>query len=249
MAAVGKRLLRGLRRSRAGIAALSWLAANYIRFCGWTTRWVVENNAERDRLARAGEPFIAAIWHGRLFFSATWAPEGRRTVAMISSSGDGEFFTRVVAHWNVTTVRGSTYDHAKRRDKGGGEAYREGHHELRERNAVLAITPDGPRGPLMRAQIGVAKLAIEARVPVVPVAFATRSGRLMRSWDRFLLPLPFSRGVLVFGDAIAPPEGDDAATVERHRRAIETALTAVTHDADRRCGRPPVLPAPEEPGA
>jgi hypothetical protein len=97
----------------------------------------------------------------------------------------------------------------------------------------------------MRAQAGAAQLSIATGAPVVPIAFSVGAGWLARSWDRFLVPRPFSRGALVFGAPLAPPAAPDA--LESHRAAIEAALTAATDRADALCARAPVLPEPALP--
>jgi lysophospholipid acyltransferase (LPLAT)-like uncharacterized protein len=106
-----------------------------------------------------------------------------------------------------------------------------------------AITPDGPRGPRMRVQPGLLMMARIAGAPVVPVAFSTTRGRLLGTWDRLLLPLPFGRGVYVVGAPIFLARDADAATAESQRLEIEAALTAVTREADRLCGRQTPDPA------
>mgnify|MGYP006281721493 FL=1 len=187
---------------------------------------------------------IAAFWHGRLFFSPLLAPPGRRTVAMISNNRDGDLIAAAAAILGVDSVRGSTAHPGKRdKDKGGREAFAAGRAAL-EAGAVLAITPDGPRGPRMRAQPGVAALSAAAGAPVVPIALSTAHGRVLRSWDRFLLPIPFDRGALLYGAPLPPPDPEDPAAVEAHRAAIEDRLTALAAEADRLMGRAPVAPAP-----
>jgi hypothetical protein len=168
---------------------------------------------------------------------------------MISNNRDGDLIAAIVGRFGVEAVRGSTYDREKGRDKGGKQAYQAGREAL-EGGAVLAITPDGPRGPRMRAQAGAAQLAIATAAPVVPIGFSVRRGRFARSWDRFLIPLPFGRGAVVYGRAMTPPPPGDPRALARFRRAVEEALTAVTDRADALCGRAPVAPAPRPaPGA
>lgn len=248
MAAAGTALLRRLRHSGPGRRVLAALGAFWIWLVLRTTRWQVEGREHLDALLARGGGIIPCLWHGRLFMSPTWAPPGRRTVAMISNNADGELIAGVVGWFGVDAVRGSTYDRAKRRDKGGREAYAGAAEALGGHDAVVAITPDGPRGPRMRAQIGAAMLSIETRAPILPVAFATRRGVVLKSWDRFLLPFPFGRGALVFGPPLDPPAGG-AASVEPFRAAIEAATTAVTDRADDLMGRPRIAPAPAAPDA
>lgn len=236
-------VLRWLRSARTGRWVGARLGAGYIRLVTVTTRWDVVGRGHLDALLARGGGFIPSIWHGRLFMSPTFAPPGRHTVAMISQNRDGALIAAIVARFDVAAVRGSTYDHAKGRDKGGGEAFSGARSAILTRDAVVAITPDGPRGPRMRAQPGVAALSIATGAPVLPVAFSVRRGVNLRSWDRFLMPLPLGRGVIIYGPPLMPPgpEASEAA-VEAHRLAIEAATTAVTDQADDLCGRPRVAP-------
>ena len=237
------RALRRFRERPAGRWLLSHVGALAMRLAHATTRWTVVGAANRAAVVDTGGAFIAAFWHGRLFFSPFWVPRGRRTLAVISNNHDGALISDTVAHFGVEAVRGSTAHPGKRfRDKGGRLAFAAALSAL-ESGAVVGITPDGPRGPRMHAQPGVAALSVAAQVPVLPVAFATCRGRLLRGWDRFLVPMPFDRGVLVYGSPLAPPPRGDEAAAEAHRQAIEAALNAVTAEADRLAGRTPVAPA------
>ena len=235
---------RWLRHSATGQWIGAGLGALYIRFVNLTTRWQVIGREKFDELLAPGTGLIAVIWHGRLFMSPVWAPRGRRTVAMISNNRDGDLISAIVGRFGVFAVRGSTYDHAKRRDKGGAEAYGGAQRELTQNKAVVAITPDGPRGPRMRAQRGAAMLAIATGAPIQPITFSTVRGKTVRSWDRFVFPSPFGRGVQIYGDPIYPPESDDEASVDALLAAIENELTKITNRADEMCGRPRVEPGP-----
>ncbi|MEO1493738.1 MAG: lysophospholipid acyltransferase family protein [Pseudomonadota bacterium] len=235
---------RWLRHSPTGRQIGGRLGAFYIRIVTWTVRWQVEGQENLDAVLARGCGFIPSIWHGRLFMSATFAPPRRRTVAMISNNRDGDLISAIVWRFGVFSVRGSTYDHAKQRDKGGREAFSGAYEELTERAAVVAITPDGPRGPRMRAQAGAAALSIATRCPVLPVTFSVRRGKVMRSWDRFLVPWPFGRGVVIYGPVMDPPEpGNDAAMMD-FRARIEAVTTEITARADALCDRAPVEPGP-----
>jgi len=253
MAGVGASILRGLRHSAVGRSILAALGAFYIWLVLRTTRWQVEGAEHLDALLRRGGGFIPCLWHGRLFMSPTWAPPGRRTVAMISNNADGDLIAGVVGWFGVHTVRGSTYDKQKHRDKGGRAAYDGAAVELTGADAVVAITPDGPRGPRMHAQTGAAMLAIETGVPILPVAFSTRRGVLLKSWDRFLVPFPFGRGALVYGPPLDPPPAS-LEVIEQFRQSIEAQTTSVMNRADDLMERervPAAVPrrVPSDPGA
>ncbi|MBY8974191.1 lysophospholipid acyltransferase family protein [Rhodobacteraceae bacterium NNCM2] len=242
--AVGRSLARWLRHSPTGRGLSSRVAAFYIRLVAATTRWEYHGRAAYEALIdSAPGGLIASSWHGRLFMAPTYAyPKRRRAVAMISNNADGELIAAIVSRFGVTAVRGSTYDKVKERDKGGAEAFQGAMHEITRNRALVAITPDGPRGPRMRAQGGAVQLAIATGTPIVPIGFSVTRGKLLRSWDRFLLPFPFSRGVVIYGEPLYPPErgGSEAAM----QQAYEAALNDLQNRADDLCQRPRVEPGP-----
>ena len=243
MARRARPLVLRLSRVFPGSRTAAALIAGYIRLVARTTRWTVVGRDGWDALVAKPQGFVCTAWHGRLFLSPTYPPPGRRAVAMISASRDGDLIAAIVGRWGVATVRGSSHDHARHKAKGGAQAYVAAARELSEHGALVAITPDGPRGPRMRAQEGAARLALSQGAPVIAVAFSVRWGRHLASWDRFLLPLPFGRGAIVYSEPRLPPAEQSPQALARFRRALEADLNEVTNRADDICGRPHVLPA------
>jgi lysophospholipid acyltransferase (LPLAT)-like uncharacterized protein len=224
----------------AAVAAL-WLA-----LCWRTTRWRVEGEDRRRMLADDPAGFIAAFWHGRVAFSPLWAVPGRRTWAVISANRDGETIAQTVRWFGIELIRGSSRDRRKPgKDKGGRVVMLESVKALRAGD-VVAIAVDGPRGPRMRAQPGVAAISAATGATIVPISWASRRGRRFDSWDRFILPMPFDRGVLIYGEPIPAPTDGGAEGIEAHRRRLEEALNALTARADGEMGLPAVDPAPAE---
>lgn len=215
----------------------------YIQLVARSTRWTVFGREGLDALVAQPGGVICVAWHGRLFMAPALAPDGKPTVAMISNSRDGDMIARIVGHWAVVALRGSSHDHTKHRSKGGLAAFRAAARALREDGALVGITPDGPRGPRMRVQEGAARLAMVQGVPVIAVGFSVRWGWNLTSWDRFLLPLPFGRGAIVYSAPRLPPDESGPQAVGRFRLALEEDLNAVTNQADDHCGRARVQPA------
>ncbi|MBI4185238.1 MAG: lysophospholipid acyltransferase family protein [Proteobacteria bacterium] len=181
-------------------------------------------------------PFIIAFWHGRLMMMPYIWRRGVPVHALISHHRDGRLLSRTIAHFGYATIAGSS-------SKGALGAVRAMADRI-EAGESVAITPDGPRGPRMRAALGVVKVAGLTGAPILPASYSIRRRRVLRSWDRFLLALPFSRGVYLVGRPIRVARDADEAAVEAARRAVEAALNALTAEADRRCGHAPVEPAP-----
>jgi lysophospholipid acyltransferase (LPLAT)-like uncharacterized protein len=224
--------MRDLLRSSWLRRCACFLAAWYIWLVRATSSWRVVNGTAAEAAWNAGKPFILAFWHGRLLMMPyAW----RRGVAMhmlISTHRDGELIAGTIRHFHLGSVRGSS-------KRGGTEALRAMLKALKAGECV-GITPDGPRGPRMRASEGVVGIAKLAGVPVLPAAFATSRRVLLGTWDSFALALPFSRGVFVWGEPIRVDRHEaDAGALQR----IEAALNAVTAEADRLVGQRPVEPA------
>src|SRR4029450_10723050 len=116
-----------------------------------------------DRMLAAGEPFILAFWHGRLFLMRYALPGTTRITILISRHSDGEMIARTMELFGLHASRGSTTE-------GGAAGLREVVRRVREGYCV-GFTPDGPRGPRHVAQRGVVQGARLARVPIVPVGF------------------------------------------------------------------------------
>jgi lysophospholipid acyltransferase (LPLAT)-like uncharacterized protein len=176
------------------------------------------------RLQGENRRFIVAFWHGRLFLMR-YAYPGRRISILISRHADGELIARTMELFGLHASRGST-------SEGGAAGLREIVRRVRE-GYDLAFTPDGPRGPRQVAQMGVIQAARLARIPIVPVAFGASRARRLASWDRFLVPLPFSRGLFVYGDPIEVPREADETLMEEARLRVERALNELTERADR----------------
>lgn len=170
--------------------------------------------------AERGEGFIGMFWHGRMLMLPFIYP-GKRLNILISSHRDGEIIANVMNRFGFELVRGSS-------SKGGTAALREMVHLLKHGSDV-GITPDGPKGPAEVVKGGVAQIARLSGKAVIPMAFSSSMKLRLRSWDRFFLPLPFSRLVFVVGDPLYCSREED---MEDFRIRVEKALNDVTSRAD-----------------
>lgn len=212
------------------------IGAAIIRLTHRTTRWKWEGRDVLQGVIDRREPVIYAFWHSRILMMCPLMQESPLPIrVLVSNNRDGEIISRVVQRFGHDTIRGSTRNPKKTKQKGGGAALLEMLRHLAESGSA-AITPDGPRGPRCKAQIGASVLSAQSGLPVIPLAYSTSRGKVMRSWDRFLLALPFGRGAYVVGAAIPPPAGDEAA-LEAHRAHLESVLSDLMHRADAMVGR------------
>ena len=229
----GKRIAR----SRLGRAALVWLYARLSGLAFATTRWQIQGREDAEALMREGRPFICAFWHGRLMLAPHGWPKGTPIHVMISRHRDGENIARATRHLGVVPILGS-------RTRGGVAAGRASLRLLKEGN-YIGITPDGPRGPRMRVQPGIIALARLSGAPIVPISFAVSRRAVANSWDRFVIALPFGRGVYLWGSPLYVAADADKAALEEARRTLEERLIAMTAKADRMVGTEPIEPAGE----
>ena len=176
-----------------------------------------------------GEKLIFAFWHNRLALVAIlrrryvlrFAPE-RRMAGMVSASRDGGLLARVLEHFGIEPVRGSS-------SRRGGQALRE-MVSCAERGYDLAVTPDGPRGPCYTVQDGVISTAQLTGLPIVPVSYYLNWKIRPKSWDRFQVPLPFARCEITVGKIIRVPREASDAEREELRKRLEAELRAITRD-------------------
>lgn len=161
---------------------------------------------------------MLALWHGHLLPLA-FAMRGQGIHVLVSEHRDGEVIAQVLHRLGYSTVRGST-------SRGGARALVEMVRLLRG-GCVVGVTPDGPRGPAMRFTPGALVAAQRAGAPVVTLfATATRAWHL-GSWDRFMIPKPFAKVVVHFGDATLV-DGETPADAERQAERFAAMLAPRT---------------------
>jgi 3-deoxy-D-manno-octulosonic-acid transferase len=231
-------MLKRLARGDAVRIVSGRLIGLYLRLALRSTRWTVEAPAESwpFMLGDEGRTAIVAFWHEFLpLIPALWwhahdvRPDLKMTV-LISRHRDGRMITGIVRRWGVDAVAGSS-DRAKpgsaaTRDKGGAAALRHLLGLIRC-GSLIAITPDGPRGPRRVLQPGVARLAALSGVPVIAAACLKRPHQRIGSWDRMILPLPFGRGTIVCSAPIAVPSQGWADVLPAISAALDEVSLAV----------------------
>jgi len=200
----------------AVLSGLVWLLASTLR------KTLLDADDLFTRWGR-GERVILAFWHNRLVMMPS-AAGGQRICIMNSAHRDGEIGTQALARWGIRSVRGSA-------TRGGAagflqlvKAYRDGYN--------LAVIPDGPRGPSCVAKPGVIHLARATGAPIFPVTYAARRARRLGTWDRMLIPLPFSRIVLAAGEPLRVARDASPDEIERYRQTLEQRLNDLTRVAD-----------------
>lgn len=212
----------------------------YVNFALETTRWRFEDREGVDSMVASDQGAIGAFWHGRI----TMAVVCRRVLkhkprrVIISASRDGELTARAVERLGFPSLRGSAAKKGKDADKGGSAVFRQALRFMRE-GGLIAITPDGPRGPNQIMPQGTVIMAQVAKVPVVLFGLAAEPAIQFKSWDAARIPLPFGRGCVVFDGPLYAPVDNDEAAREATRADWQARLIAAQLKAEAiLAGRP-----------
>jgi lysophospholipid acyltransferase (LPLAT)-like uncharacterized protein len=202
------------------------LALGALWLLGKTTRKRYVGGDELVAHWQRGEQVILTFWHSRIllmpFPYRTYG--GRNACIMNSIHRDGEIITRVIKRFGIKAVRGSSTRGWMGGLKGMLEAYRQG--------SDLIVVPDGPRGPRQQAKPGVLQLARATGAPIFPVTYGAAWKHTVRSWDRLLIPFPFSPVLYVVGQPIRVPPDASPELMEEKRQELEATLLAITDQAD-----------------
>jgi len=244
--------MKSFLRSGPVQAVLAFLIWSYMALIGRSVRWQIEGLEKVEPLWDAPGGLLFSSWHSRIFLlPVIWTqklrhrPNNKRQPAiLISLSRDGEFVARASEKLGLQVIRGSAGNKKKAdKDKGGAAAIREVSDLLGREDGVVCMTVDGPRGPRQRAAMGAALLAQRKRATIVTYALATAPAKRLNSWDRFVVPLPFTRGAIVIGDIIKAERGEKTESI---RARMEAALNSATQRAEELVGGEFEPPAPQD---
>lgn len=212
-------------------SALSGLLAAWLRLCHVTTRWRYENRAAAETVWASEGGAIVCFWHSRISLAPVcWPLKGTQEPrVLISLSPDGEFIARAVQMLGYPAIRGSSSKKsALDKAKGGAAAFRDVLRWIQGGGAV-AMTPDGPRGPVEEMAEGAILLARLSGAPVLLVGMASAPSLTLDSWDRAQAPLPFGRGAIVYDGPVQIERGAD---LEATRAEWTARLSAATRRAE-----------------
>ena len=220
------------RQNKNRLAEIKWnlvggLGKLFIDILFFTLR-IERNGYSSVRPVISSHRFILAFWHSRILL-ISYLYKGWNGVAIVSQSEDGEIIARILKKQGQEPIRGST-------TRGGIRALAKQIRCLKERVRPGAVIPDGPQGPRFKAQPGVIVLAKKTGYPIVPVSYSAKKIKIFNSWDRFILPHPFTRCLAVYGEPIYVPKDVDSDGVNMYRLRLEQELCRITFEADQQFG-------------
>tara|TARA_B110001454_G_scaffold108586_1_gene102117 strand:- start:820 stop:1488 length:669 start_codon:yes stop_codon:yes gene_type:complete len=173
------------------------LAILYIQFVKLTSKIRIENNNYPNKYWKDEKPFILAFWHSQLMMvSFSWSYKKKINI-LASGHSDGRFGAKVGNFFKLNNIQTS--------NKNKNLSLRPVFQLLKSRQ-YIGITPDGPRGPKEKVPEGIIKIAKSTNVPIIPLGYWSSRNFTLRSWDSFLITLPFSKCNFVWGEAIKIPK-------------------------------------------
>jgi lysophospholipid acyltransferase (LPLAT)-like uncharacterized protein len=199
---------------------LGWLA---ILLLGHLTRLRFHGREHFEKLRDSRQPFIYCIWHGKILMPI-FAHRHEKNCAMVSEHTDGEMIAQTLHRLGYITVRGSS-------TRGGSRAMIAMIRTLKGGGAG-AIMPDGPQGPRHVFKPGTLVIAQRAQAYILPFTFASTRAWVLRSWDRFTIPKPFSKSVAYYGEPIAIPAVLTEDEFESIRLMVEQKMLDLEEQAE-----------------
>ncbi len=188
-----------------------------------TYRVEIRNEDAVKIATQDGNKFISAFWHGRMLIP-WYIHRNYKIAALVSKSKDGEILTRLLKNWNYNVVRGSSHI-------GGKEALQIMENKIDE-DFSFAITPDGPTGPVNKMKAGAVVLAHRKSVPLFLIGAASSKHFVFNSWDKFQVPKPFSKVVVIYSEPVYVHKSSTREVIEKIIESCETKLIELQKEAE-----------------
>ena len=182
------------------------------------------NEEEENHFKNLTGPYILTLWHGRIFYLFYYLRRHPDYFLLISPSEDGDLLARLARLMGYSVIRGSTYKKAVSAARSLIKVLR--------RNQRIIIIADGSRGPRCVAQPGSVQLAGITGAPIFPMTFGTKNKVVLNSWDKLVIPLPFTRCTLNFSSPISLPPKSSEQIIEEKRLELENALNQINKASD-----------------
>ncbi len=222
---------------RAWYAAIILLARGLLGLLGATCRLVPVRGAEHLERLQAGEgAAIVSYWHQMQIFCGrfllTQARRGLKISFLTSPSVSGEVPAAIIRRWGAGVLRGSS-------KRSAGQALKDMYDVLVGQKTSLVITPDGPTGPVHEFKTGTILLARMTKAPIILIAYAARPCIRWNSWDRFIVPLPFSKVAIAVAEPFRIPPGAGTDDLGRLRQELEARMATLVAEVEAVVGNRP----------
>lgn len=210
----------------------------YAWLIGKTSSFELEGQEEFEKLIEDNDGGIFIAWHGRLLILPFFWRNTRTMKALVSPHQDGRIIAKVLRKFNIGTIDGSS-------DRQALGAALEIKHEL-EKGTVVALIPDGPKGPSMRLNKSVIYFAQKSGKPIMGFAYSVNKSYIAGSWDSMMVPYPFCKGKVRGTKPLFVPKDITPEQAEDLRKQFEDELNVLTLGLDREFNVKEILPGTEK---
>ena len=198
----------------------------YIRAVNLTSSIQFENESIPKQFWNNDKPFILAFWHSQLMMIGFSWKKKQNVNILASSHSDGRFGAIVGKYFNLNNIQ------TQEKDK---SISLRSIFKLLNNNNYIGITPDGPRGPKEIVSEGIIKIAKTSKVPIIPIGFWSSKNFKLKSWDSFLITLPFSKCSFVWNEPLEIPYGTDESKLQHYQNLLEKKLNQSIEKAKINC--------------
>ena len=214
------RILKHFSKTSLGQKLTGFLFYFITNLIARSIKWQYFEQSNKSTIFDNKHKYIFCCWHNKLFLGPHLLPRNRVINALQSSHSDGMITSLAFKYLGMNVILGSS-------KKGGMQAFRKMIKRL-QLGESIAITPDGPKGPKEQVKEGIIKLAQISNTPIIPLVWATEKFKTINSWDDFVLPYPFSKGIYCYGKPINIKKNINVNQFELERQKLENELKRLT---------------------
>ncbi len=216
-------MLKKLLKSNIFIYIVSVLLKIYVYLVVWTSKVDLRIDEKAYDLIKNKTVFFATCWHGRVFIVPLITRRWGRYAAVTSDHTDGQYIAEFIARFGHKSIRGSSRKKGFQAVKGITKLLNEG--------TSIAITPDGPKGPYHHINGNIDMLAYQYNMAILPMCFSSSRAKILSTWDKMLIPLPFGRIIFAIGAPIVFTEES-----RKNKKILADCMIEQEHNVDRAVG-------------
>ena len=214
------KIIKKISKTSIGQKTLGFFIFLISKFIYLTIKWDCLDIKTKDLIFNNKKSYIFCCWHNRLFLGPYLLPKNVIINALQSSHSDGMMTSMIFKLIKINIIFGSSM-------KGGAAAFIKMIKSINKGESI-ALTPDGPKGPNQQIKDGLIKLAQVTGAPIIPLVWDTNKRKKLITWDRFLVPYPFSKGLYIFGKPIYIKRNLSAINFKKNKIKVENELNLLT---------------------
>ena len=198
----------------------------YIQTVNFTSSIQIENESIPKQFWNNARPFILAFWHSQLMMIGFSWKKNKNVNILASGHSDGRFGAIVGKYFNLNNIQTS---------KKNKSIYLRSIFKLLNDHNYIGITPDGPRGPKEIVSEGIIKIAKSSKVPIIPIGFWSSNNFKLKSWDSFLITLPFSKCSFVWNNPLEIPYNIQESQIQHYQKLLQEKINQSVKKAQNNC--------------